>query len=165
MSSRRRGHGIAFERQVVAAYHAGETLYALAKRCDQCRNLARIWIEKAEAGAFDDETATAHLLTGFEAKVAALRRRVGRQALEIEFLKVAVRSGPSPTTAPSTVINDPTGSRSDGGASRWVLRVRASTPQPRPGTTTTRPSRQSGPSPAGSPLLRAPARRLAAGPP
>jgi len=117
MPRRHRSHSIEFKRQVVAEYHAGETLYGLAKRHDLCRNLIRVWIEKAEAGAFDDETATADMLAGYETKIAALERLVGRQALEIEFLKGAVRSGPSPTSAPTSVISGPTGSRSDGGAS------------------------------------------------
>ena len=83
----------------------------------QGRTPIRVWIEKAEAGAFDDEVATADLLATYEAKIAALERLVGRQALEIEFLKGAVRSGPSPRSAPTSVISGPAGSRSDGGAS------------------------------------------------
>ena len=38
-----------------------------------------------EAGAFDDEFQAADLLQQYEAKIAALERLVGRQALEIEF--------------------------------------------------------------------------------
>jgi len=117
MPRRHRSHSIEFKRQIVAEYHAGETLYGLAKRHDLCRNLIRVWIEKAEAGAFDDEVATADMMTTYEARIAALERLVGRQALEIEFLKGAVRSRPSPRSAPTSVISGPAGSRSDGGAS------------------------------------------------
>ncbi|NBB70927.1 MAG: transposase [Alphaproteobacteria bacterium] len=113
MPRRHRSHSIDFKRQIVAEYHAGETLYGLAKRHDFCRNLIRVWIEKAEAGAFDDEVATADMLATYEAKIAALERLVGRQALEIEFLKGAVRSGPLPRSAPTSVISGPVGSRSD----------------------------------------------------
>ena len=45
----------------------------------------RIWIEKFEAGAYDDEAHAADLLQEHEAKVAALERLVGRQAMEIEL--------------------------------------------------------------------------------
>lgn len=117
MPRRHRSHSIEFKRQIVAEYHAGEALYGLAKRHDVCRNLIRVWIEKAEAGALDDEVATADMLATYEAKIAALERLVGRQALEIEFLKRAVRSGPSQRSAPTSVISGPAGSRSDAGAS------------------------------------------------
>ena len=40
---------------------------------------------------------------------AALERLVGRQALEIEFLKGALRARPSPRSAPTSVISGPAG--------------------------------------------------------
>jgi hypothetical protein len=51
---------------------------------DISRNLIRIWVRKFEAGAFDDDAQAADLLQDYEAKIAALERLVGRQALEIE---------------------------------------------------------------------------------
>jgi transposase len=48
---RHRSHSIDCKCQVVAEYHAGETLHALGRRHDLSRNLIRIWIEKAEAGS------------------------------------------------------------------------------------------------------------------
>jgi transposase len=84
---RHRSHSVDFKRQVVAEYHAGETLHALSRRHDLSRNLIRIWVEKTEAGAIDQDLASAELLTDYEARIAALERLVGRQALEIEFLK------------------------------------------------------------------------------
>ena len=44
-------------------------------------------MRKFEAGSFDDDARAADLLQEYEAKIAALERMVGRQALEIEFLK------------------------------------------------------------------------------
>ena len=114
---RHRSHSVEFKRQVVAEYHAGESLYALARRHDLSRNLIRIWIEKAEAGALDQDVASAELLTAYEARIAALERLVGRQALEIEFLKGDQKSAPSPRSAPTSVIGGPQGSPSHGGAS------------------------------------------------
>jgi transposase-like protein len=114
---RHRSHSIDFKRQVVAEYHAGETLHALARRHDLSRNLIRIWIEKAEAGALDQDAASAELLTVYEARIAALERLVGRQTLEIEFLKGALKNAPSPRSGTTSVITGPAGSRSNGGAS------------------------------------------------
>ena len=117
MPRRHRSHSTEFKRQVVAEYHAGETLHALGRRHDLSRNLIRIWIEKAEAGALDEDAAAAELLAGYEARIAALERLVGRQALEIEFLKGGQRSRPSPRSVPTSVsVGLPT-SRSSGGAS------------------------------------------------
>jgi transposase len=84
---RHRTHSIEFKRQVAHDYVAGETLHGLAKRHDLSRNLIRIWVQKYEAGAFDDEAAAVDLIETYEARIAALKRLVGKQTLEIEFLK------------------------------------------------------------------------------
>jgi len=89
-----RRHSTEFKRQVVAEHHSGETLHALGRRHDLSRNLIRIWIEKTEAVALDEDVAAAELLAEYEARIAALERLVGRQALEIEFLKGDPRSQP-----------------------------------------------------------------------
>ena len=104
---RYRSHSVAFNRQVAEEYFAGETLYGLAKRHDISRNLIRVWVAKYEAGAFDDDAKTADLLQAYEARIAALERLVGKQALELEFLKGAARSAPLPRSAPTSVITGP----------------------------------------------------------
>ena len=110
--AKHRVHSIEFKRQVVADYTAGETLHALAKRHDVSRNLIRSWISKAEAGSFDDEVEAADLLSEYEAKIAALERLVGRQALELEYLKGALKHGRSSRNAPTSVITGPLASAS-----------------------------------------------------
>ena len=94
--ARHRSYSIAFKRQVVQEFLGGEALYGLARRHDVSRNLIRVWVATYEAGAFDDEFQAADLLQQYEARIAALERLVGRQALEIEFLKGAQKSVPSP---------------------------------------------------------------------
>jgi transposase len=113
---RHRSHSIDFKRQVAAEYHAGETLHALGRRHDLSRNLIRIWIEKAEAGSLDQDMASAELLGEYEARIAALERLVGRQALEIEFLKGARKNGRSPRSAPTSATSGPPASPLNGGA-------------------------------------------------
>ena len=54
----------------------------------------------------------ADLLQEYEAKIAALERMVGRQALEIEFLKGALRNAPRPRSATTSVITGPMASPS-----------------------------------------------------
>ena len=113
---RHRRHSVEFKRQVVAEYLAGESAHVLGRRHDLSRNLIRIWVEKAGAGELDQEVVAADLLGAFEAKIAALERLVGQQTLEITFLKKAQKIARSETSARSSAITGPAGSRSSGGA-------------------------------------------------
>src|SRR5271157_2167106 len=115
--AKHRTHSIEFKRQIAQDFIAGETLHALANRHDISRNLIRIWVRKFEAGAFDDDAQAADLLQDYEAKIAALERLVGRQALEIEFLKGALKSVPRPRSEITSVIAGPmvSPSRKDAG--------------------------------------------------
>jgi transposase len=110
--ARQRSHSIEFKRQVAQEFVAGETLYALSKRYDISRNLIRVWVKKLEGGALDEDAQAADLLQEYEAKIAALERMVGRQALEIEFLKGALRNAPRPRSATTSVITGPMASAS-----------------------------------------------------
>ena len=117
MTRRHRRHSTTKKREIVEAYLNGEALHALSKEHDVCRNLIRIWIEKYERGEYDDDAIEADLLPEYEARIAALERLVGRQALELEFLKGAQKRGQSPKSAPGSVITGPVASRSDEDAS------------------------------------------------
>jgi len=115
--ARHRSHSVEFKRQVAQEFLAGETLHGLAKRHDISRNLIRVWVEKYEAGAFDDDARAADLIQSYEARIAALERLVGKQALELEFLKGAQRLGAPPRNAPMSVIVGPPASLSPEDAS------------------------------------------------
>jgi transposase len=110
--AKHRTHNIEFKRQVAQEFLAGETLHGLAKRHDICRNLIRVWVQKYEAGAFDEDAAAADLLQQYEARIAALERLVGKQALELEFVKGAVRSASRPKSPNTSVIVGPRASAS-----------------------------------------------------
>lgn len=84
---------------------------------DICRNLIRVWIEKYDVGAFDEDAETADMLQEYEARIGALERLVGRQALEIEFLKGAAKNGQSRRNVPTSVIVGPKVSPSEEDAS------------------------------------------------
>jgi transposase-like protein len=104
---RHRSHSIEFKRQVAQEFLGGETLHGLAKRHDLSRNLIRIWVEKYETGALDDDARAADLVQEYEAHIAALERLVGRQALELEFLKGALKNTPRQKSATTSVITGP----------------------------------------------------------
>ena len=98
MARQHRSHSVAFKRQVAEEFLAGETLHGLAKRHDLCRNLIRVWVAKYE---------TADLIQAYEARIAALERLVGKQALELEFLKGASASAARTRNAATSVITGP----------------------------------------------------------
>ena len=105
--AKHRIHSIAFKRQVVQEYLSGETLHGLAKGHDLSRNLIRIWVQKYEAGGLDEDAAAADIIQEYESRIAALERLVGKQALELEFQKGALRNGSRPRSAPMSVITGP----------------------------------------------------------
>jgi transposase len=105
--AKHRSHSVAFKRQVAQEFLGGETLHGLGKRHDLSRNLIRVWVEKYEAGALDEDAVAADLVEAYEARIAALERLVGKQALELEFLKGAQRSGRRPRSAPTSAIVGP----------------------------------------------------------
>lgn len=110
--AKHRTYSTEFKRQVAQEFLGGETLYGLTKRHDICRNLIRVWVQKYEAGAFDDEAVAVNLVQEYEARIAALERLVGKQALELEFLKGAQKSTPQPRSGPTSVVTGPQGSAS-----------------------------------------------------
>jgi len=117
--TKHRSHSAAFKRQVAEEFIAGETLHGLSQRHDISRQLIRIWVGKYEAGALDEDVQAADLLQEYEAKIAALERMVGRQALEIELLKGALKNAPRPRSASTSVVAGPAGSRY---RQRWIPR-------------------------------------------
>src|SRR5260370_32137636 len=82
-----RSETIELKRQIGQDFLAGETLHGLANRHDLSRNLIRLWVQKYEAGTFDEDAAAADLLQQYEARIAALERLAGKQALGLEVLK------------------------------------------------------------------------------
>jgi transposase-like protein len=115
--AKHRSHSVEFKRQVAQEFLAGETLHGLAKRHDVSRNLIRIWVQRYEQGAFDDDAQAADLIQEYEARIAALERLVGKQTLELEFLKGALKNVPRPKNGTTSVITGPqaSSSRKDAG--------------------------------------------------
>ena len=58
----------------------------------------------------------ADLFQECEAKIAALERLVGRQALELELLTGALKYAPRPKSGSTSVVTGPVASPSAGGA-------------------------------------------------
>ena len=79
--AKHRTHSIAFKRQVVQEYLAGETLHGWRAATSLSRTLIRIWVDKYEAGAFDEDAEAASTIQEYEARIAALECLVGKQVL------------------------------------------------------------------------------------
>ncbi len=103
---RYRSHSTEFKRQIAQEFLAGETLHGLEKRHDLSRNLIGVWVERYQAGAFDEDAAAADLLQQYEARIAALERLVCKQALELE-LKGGLRNAPPARSGPTSAIAGP----------------------------------------------------------
>jgi hypothetical protein len=69
--------------------------------------LIRIWVQRFEAGALDEDAVAADLIEQYEAGIAALERLAGKQALGLEFVKGALKSAPRQKSAPTSVIVGP----------------------------------------------------------
>jgi transposase-like protein len=110
--AKHRVHSIEFKRQVVQAFLSGETYYGLSRRHSLCRNLIRTWVARFQAGELEEDGPLDGRANASEARIAALERLAGRQALEIEFLRGALKSAPRPKGAPISVIAGPAASPS-----------------------------------------------------
>lgn len=89
MPRSRRYFSPSFKRQVVLELLTGEaTLAALARRYELSSHLLIQWRQAYRAGRLDDQPQPQDL-HALEARNRELERLVGRQALEIEFLKKA----------------------------------------------------------------------------
>lgn len=107
MARSHRRHSVEFKRQVVQEYLSGEeSLHGLAKRHDVCRNLIRVWIEKYETGAFDEDQ-EASLLQDYQAKIAALERKVGQLSMELHLVKKGQRFASRPRSGTSSIVSGP----------------------------------------------------------
>ncbi len=115
--TKHRSHSAAFKRQVAEEFISGETLHGLSQRHDISRQLFRIWVGKFETGALDEDVQAADLIQEYEARIAALERLVGKQALELDLLKGALKHAPRPKSAATSVVTGPSASPSAGGAS------------------------------------------------
>ena len=110
--AKHRVHSIEFKRQVAQAFLSGETYYALARRHNLDRNLIRTWVRRLEAGELEDGGPLDSKANDQDARIAALERLAGRQALEIEFLKGVLRSAHQKKDGPISVIAGPKASPS-----------------------------------------------------
>jgi transposase len=112
MARKSRVYSLAFKRQVAREFIGGETLYSLAKRHEIDRTLIRNWARKYEEGSLNSDARMAGLVREYENRIAALEQLAGKQALEIEFLKGALKTPALPKNATTSLVTGPVASAS-----------------------------------------------------
>jgi len=91
---RHRRHPLELKLRLVQAYLSGEgSLQSLAKANDITHTLLSIWVEKYRRGELHDELDHSERQRDYEAKIAALERKVGQLTMEIDVLKRATAAG------------------------------------------------------------------------
>jgi transposase len=85
---RHRRHPLELKLRLVQAYLSGEgSLQSLAKANDITHTLLSIWVDKYRRGELADELDQSERQRDYEAKIAALERKVGQLTMEIDLLK------------------------------------------------------------------------------
>lgn len=109
--ARYRAYSIEFKRQIIQAYLGGEgSLHELSKRHRIGSNLLRLWLKKYKVGEFTEEAAVASSLEEYEARIAALERKVGQLTMENELLKKTLPRSASKSGASSSIVSGPVAS-------------------------------------------------------
>jgi hypothetical protein len=70
-------------RRTSASTTQPSSLQGLSKRHEICRGLIRVWFQKYEAGAFNEDVQAADLLQQYEARIAALETACWRAGIGI----------------------------------------------------------------------------------
>ena len=115
--ARYRTHTNEFKRQVVEEHPVGGTsLNQLPRRHDISRELLRTWVKKYEAGEFASGGSPRADRRAYEAKIAALERKVGQLTMELDLLKKGLTSARRARGASSSVVSGPKPAASGPGA-------------------------------------------------
>ncbi len=112
--ARHRRYDLDFKRRLAQEYlSGGVTLGALARHHDVSRNLVRLWVEKYEAGEFEDGEVQTEQLSHCQTRIAELERKVGQLVMENEWLKKTRRAAVQHSTGSTCVVSGPAVSPSD----------------------------------------------------
>jgi transposase len=74
----------------------------------------QMWLTQYDRGELNAEEVAASAIAEYEAKIAALERKVGELTMEIDLLKKSPRSLPAGTSAASLIVSGPHRAQSEG---------------------------------------------------
>ncbi|BEP68471.1 MULTISPECIES: transposase [unclassified Variovorax] len=112
-----RRHSAQFKLQLCQEIRSG----ALGRRDAQRKytlsaNLIQMWLTQFDRGELSNEEAEAAVVADYEAKIAALERKVGQLTMELELVKKTPRLRLVSDNENSSIISGPKPAPSDGGA-------------------------------------------------
>jgi transposase len=111
--ARHRSFSFEFKRQLVSDILEGRVgMREMARQHSLWRNLIRLWIEKYEGGQLTDEVADGARIAEYEAKIAALERKVGQLTMEVDLLKKSARREQRPSGENYSIVSGPAPFRS-----------------------------------------------------
>lgn len=112
-----RRHSAAFKLQVCTDIRTGkisrpetQKVYSLSA------NLIQHWLVQYDRGELTGEEVGAADVADYEAKIAALERKVGQLTMEIDLLKKMPRLRPAANNDASLIVSGPVAARFDGDA-------------------------------------------------
>lgn len=99
-----RRHSTALKLELVHAYLNGEGSFKdLARRHNISHSLLMVWVKKFEAGEITEEQDQSETVREYEAKIAALERKVGQLTMLLDGLKKIPASTPADNDALSII--------------------------------------------------------------
>jgi transposase-like protein len=88
-------------------YLNGEaSLHGLAREHEISRNLIRLWVDRFQKGELSEELDQSAKIPEYEAKIAALERKIGQLTMEVDFLK-KLRQVTPPANGTPSIISGP----------------------------------------------------------
>ena len=112
MARKYRVYSLAFKREVALEFLSGGAISSVAGRHDVDRTLVRSWARKYEEGSLNGDGRMTGLVREYEKRISALEQLAGKQALEIEFLKGALKPPVLPKNATTSLVTGPPASAS-----------------------------------------------------
>jgi transposase len=112
-----RRHNLEFKQQVCSDIRAGSIGRREAQRkYSLSPTLIQAWLERFDKGEGDMTKVDPPAVVEYEAKIAALERKVGQLTMEVDLLKKAKLQLAAIGNEKSSVISGPKAAPSDGGA-------------------------------------------------
>jgi len=112
-----RRHSTPFKLQLCQEIRAGVIGRRDAQRShDISANLIQLWPTQFDRGELTNEEAEASVIAEYEARIAALERKVGQLTMELDLVKKTPRMPIATFSEKSSVINGPGPAPSGGGA-------------------------------------------------
>ena len=103
-----RRHSTPFKLQLCQDIRAGVLGRRDAQRSHNLSaNLIQLWLTQFDRGELNGEEAEASVIAEYEARIAALERKVGQLTMELDLLKKGLISVPGTSSERSSIISGP----------------------------------------------------------